>query len=168
MYNMVKGKGTYSNGLPFILLGLSRKNTELLLEGKPIIVKAADVALTHDIILVGGETEGDIVKELNETAEQTLDIHSAFAVAHTTIEPSAYRLAEKIGTDQYGLRAKYRIRVSIGHDAPEGWEMLPLDDLRYYKPDGTLQPKYMSLWRYPQNAEQINRAYGNPPAPAEV
>lgn len=51
---------------PTVFLGLSRRNTELLLEGKPIRVRLSELGMPTDVIVVvlAGETEQDIVKTL--------------------------------------------------------------------------------------------------------
>ncbi|HTP24998.1 MAG TPA: hypothetical protein VMK12_04980 [Anaeromyxobacteraceae bacterium] len=58
-----------SNGRPLrlILLGLSRRNCNLLLEGRPIKVTLTDLSPDspiHELLIMGGETEEEMMKEL--------------------------------------------------------------------------------------------------------
>jgi hypothetical protein len=55
-----------SDGHLMVLIGLSRNNCERLLEGKPIHKGPDTTRAPMTIIIVGGETEEDIAKELEE------------------------------------------------------------------------------------------------------
>lgn len=63
---MIKARGKAEDGRHFLILGLSRKNTEALLEGLPIAIDTVDLGVTDGphILLVAGETEEDIQTEL--------------------------------------------------------------------------------------------------------
>ena len=50
-------------GRPTMLLGLSRKNTERLLDGQPI---HKDIGFPIDVLIVGGETEETILEDLKK------------------------------------------------------------------------------------------------------
>lgn len=61
---MIKAAGGTGDG-PFLLLGLSRTNTERLLTGKPITLDTGDMGLPRmRVIIMGGETEQAIAAEL--------------------------------------------------------------------------------------------------------
>lgn len=66
---MIKAKGKTAEGRDLVLVGLSRKNLERLLESKPIVI---DTTLQLNIIggpviaILGGETEEEIEKELRQ------------------------------------------------------------------------------------------------------
>ncbi len=55
---MIKAAGSLE-GRPLLVLGLSRRNCELLLEGRPIKVDLEEVGRPEQgvVLIVGGETE---------------------------------------------------------------------------------------------------------------
>jgi hypothetical protein len=65
---MIKAVGSGGpTNKPLVFLGLSRRNTELLLAGKPIVVRLRDLHADLpelDVVLLGGETEDDIAEDL--------------------------------------------------------------------------------------------------------
>lgn len=61
---VVKATAYRPDGSSFIVLGLSRNNTEMLLMGKPIHVDLEQLGLKGDILIMGGETESHIEAEL--------------------------------------------------------------------------------------------------------
>jgi len=66
---MIKATGRGQDGTPLLILGLSRGNTERLLSGQPIHVRADQVdprLPALNVVLMGGETEGDIAAELGQ------------------------------------------------------------------------------------------------------
>jgi hypothetical protein len=67
---MILANNVDDNGLPIILIGLSRGNCEKLLEGKPIFKGPDDTMMQLSVIVVGGETEDDIVKSLKDVGFQ--------------------------------------------------------------------------------------------------
>jgi hypothetical protein len=64
---MIKFIGTSGNK-KLIGLGLSRRNCELLLQGKPIVVdvEKMDPELRIKVLLIGGETEAAMAKMMKE------------------------------------------------------------------------------------------------------
>ena len=64
---MVKFTGTNQAGQPVLGLGLSRGNLNRLLEGKPIVLKPADVGLdwTGEIVIFAGQTEQAMIHMLS-------------------------------------------------------------------------------------------------------
>lgn len=61
---MIKGIGQI-NGIPTIYIGISRENWERLLDNQPIMFDGAQVGIKgHKIVVLGGETKGDIVEDL--------------------------------------------------------------------------------------------------------
>jgi hypothetical protein len=75
---MLKALAKGSDGRPIMILGLSRRNTELLLEGKPIMVDTSNFGIPGGpcIVLLGGETEQAIQAEMAKhmkLPEPTLD-----------------------------------------------------------------------------------------------
>lgn len=69
---MLKAMVQKADGGHLVILGLSRRNCELLLEGKPIRVKASDVGIpesTDEIWLMGGESEEAIKAELAKSVQ---------------------------------------------------------------------------------------------------
>ncbi len=62
---MIKASAKGPGGKPLLILGLSRKNTEMLLAGHPISVELkAFTGIVGTVLLMAGETEQDIVREL--------------------------------------------------------------------------------------------------------
>lgn len=66
---MIKATGGSKDGTPLLILGLSRLNTEKLLDGQPIHVRVDHVdprLPALNVVLMGGETEEDIAAELGQ------------------------------------------------------------------------------------------------------
>jgi hypothetical protein len=65
---MIKFKGTDGQGGTVLGLGLSRVNVAFLTEGKPILVHGKDLGMPElaSIVIFFGETERDLVAELNK------------------------------------------------------------------------------------------------------
>jgi hypothetical protein len=66
---VIKATGGSKDGTPMLILGLSRTNTDRLLAGQPIHVRAdqTDPRLPAlHIVLMGGETEQAIAAELGQ------------------------------------------------------------------------------------------------------
>lgn len=62
---MIKAVATGADGVPLLILGLSRRNTELLLEGKPISVDMLGITgLKAKILIIAGETEEALTEQL--------------------------------------------------------------------------------------------------------
>lgn len=63
---MIKGAGKRGDK-PLLVVGLSAENCFRLQEGKPISFDAAELGLpTLEVLIVGGQTEEDIARQLNE------------------------------------------------------------------------------------------------------
>jgi hypothetical protein len=60
---MIKFAAT-KNGRTLMGLGLARRNIELLMAGKPILVDGEKLNLPFDVMILYGETEMTIVDEL--------------------------------------------------------------------------------------------------------
>jgi hypothetical protein len=69
---MIKGK--LNDGT--VLLGLSSKNLEKLKERKPMMVEGAEMGIDHNIVIVWGETEADILKELRPGIRNETVVHA--------------------------------------------------------------------------------------------
>lgn len=61
---MIKANITHKDGRPLVILGLSKVNTKKLLRGQPILIDMKPLGLDGWVTIVGGETEGDITREL--------------------------------------------------------------------------------------------------------
>ena len=72
---MIKAIGQGASGQRLLILGLSRKNTELLLAGRPISVDLRSLmGLEATVLLIAGETEEDLVRQLREAAGTTVEV----------------------------------------------------------------------------------------------
>lgn len=66
-------------GKPILLLGLTRKNTELLLDGRPIPIELKDlIGVDAVVLIVAGETEQAICDELREHIGPSTKIEGPF------------------------------------------------------------------------------------------
>lgn len=63
---MIKAVISRTGKHPLVVLGLSRKNTEGLLDGKPIIVNGEMLGLNGDVVLLAGEDEMDVRAMIQE------------------------------------------------------------------------------------------------------
>ena len=61
---MILASNVDDNGMPILLIGLSKGNCEKLLDGKPIFKGPQDTLMSLSIIIVGGQTEDEIVQSL--------------------------------------------------------------------------------------------------------
>ncbi len=63
---MLKMLARGADGRKVVILGLSRKNTELLLEGRPIAVDTRELGVADGpvVFIYGGETESAMEAEL--------------------------------------------------------------------------------------------------------
>lgn len=62
---MIKGRLAQGGGLhPTLFIGLSRRNCQLLLEGKPIKFDATGFGLPGTVVIAGGETEASLLADL--------------------------------------------------------------------------------------------------------
>lgn len=72
---MIKAVAQGPDGRPLLILGLSRKNTERLLEGRPIPVELRDLfGIDAVVLIVAGETEDAIVDELRAHASPEIEM----------------------------------------------------------------------------------------------
>ncbi len=79
---MIKAKATGGEGQPIIVIGLSRMNTTLLHQGKPITFDLAEIGMVGRVVIFAGETERAMAAQLREfVTEDTV-------VTDRTREPS--------------------------------------------------------------------------------
>lgn len=67
---MIKCRGQCADGKHLYILGLSRKNTEMLLAGRPIDVDLSEIGGQGHVLLMAGETEDQMVDLLAGLAKQ--------------------------------------------------------------------------------------------------
>ena len=60
---MIRASGTAGDGRPVLIIGLSRRNCERLLEGDPIPFDAAPWGVDAHVVIVAGETEEAITND---------------------------------------------------------------------------------------------------------
>lgn len=60
---MIKARGIIG-GTDTVIIGLSRRNTELLHDGKPILFDGLEVGLPVRILMLAGDTENDVIEDL--------------------------------------------------------------------------------------------------------
>jgi len=64
---MIKAVARGGDGKPLLILGLSRKNTELLLDGRPISIELMGlIGKEATVLLMAGETEEAMHEQLKE------------------------------------------------------------------------------------------------------
>lgn len=65
---MIKAAGSDGGGVPMLLLGLSAENMRRLGQGKPIRIPSAETKAMGlpelTVVLLGGDTEADIMDDL--------------------------------------------------------------------------------------------------------
>jgi len=61
---MIKATMKGKDDRNILLLGLSQENVNRLKEGKPIHINGDELGLDNDVVLIYGETEAHIYKEL--------------------------------------------------------------------------------------------------------
>lgn len=61
---MIKATMQTEEGKNILLLGISAENVDRLKEGKPIHITGEDLGLCNDVLLMYGDTEAQIYKEL--------------------------------------------------------------------------------------------------------
>lgn len=77
---MIKARGTTSDGVEFILLGLSGENVTRLVAGEPILLSLSEVGLDgFELSIIYGQTEADIIKDLESIGATTVEGPSASA-----------------------------------------------------------------------------------------
>lgn len=72
---MIKAGGKVSEGAltrPLMVLGLSRRNTELLLEGKPITFDGKEIGIDCRVVILGNETETDLYEDIRVLGPVTI------------------------------------------------------------------------------------------------
>lgn len=62
---MIKATGE-RDGKRFILFGLSEGNLSLLRQKKPIVVNLSEMGLSGEVLITYGETEADIILDLQK------------------------------------------------------------------------------------------------------
>lgn len=63
---MIRARGTTKDGRPLVLLGLSETNLVRWRQGQPINTSLAVLGLHAEVVIVYGQTEDDIRRELVE------------------------------------------------------------------------------------------------------
>lgn len=63
---MIKASGRDRFGKPFIMLGFSHKNLDLLKEGKPVVIPLSEYGAEGHIVIMSGETEDAIKAEIEK------------------------------------------------------------------------------------------------------
>lgn len=61
---MIKATMQSKEGKNILLLGLSEENVKRLKENKPIHINGSEIGLSNDVIIMYGETEEHLYKEL--------------------------------------------------------------------------------------------------------
>lgn len=69
---MIKALGETKDGKPLLLLGLTKKNCELLLDGKPIKIDLSELGGDGFVIIYGGQNEKSLASALNIEAGAVL------------------------------------------------------------------------------------------------
>jgi len=59
-----------------LLLGISEENVNRLKEGKPIHIKGDELGIDNDVLIVYGETEEDLYKDLRPYIVPETRVHS--------------------------------------------------------------------------------------------
>jgi hypothetical protein len=63
---MIKLSGVQGDGRPIIILGLSEMNVTKLREKMPIHINADELGFPGEIVIILGDTEDSLAKELHE------------------------------------------------------------------------------------------------------
>lgn len=66
---MIKAAGTGADGKRVVIFGLSEGNVARLREGKPMVVDLVPLGLEGTVLILYGETEEDIARELAQHVE---------------------------------------------------------------------------------------------------
>lgn len=61
---MIKAGGRTADNRPLLVIGLSRKNVERLLDNQPIRFAGDALGVACEVLILGGETEDDIAEDL--------------------------------------------------------------------------------------------------------
>ena len=72
---MIKAKATIKGGRPLYLFGLSELNLQRLREGKPITIQLEPMGGVGEILIMAGETEADIARELADLIGPQTVVH---------------------------------------------------------------------------------------------
>lgn len=74
---MIKAFSKMADGRLLVMLGLSRQNTELLLDDKPIVIdlQALGYAGAPRIVLCAGETEADLERDFEPFIGPETKVH---------------------------------------------------------------------------------------------
>jgi hypothetical protein len=72
---MIKAKATLKGGRPLYLLGVSALNLQRLREGRPLVVKLESMGGVGEVVIMFGETEGDIARDLSDLIGPDTEVH---------------------------------------------------------------------------------------------
>jgi hypothetical protein len=72
---MIKAKATLLGDRPLYLFGLSALNLQRLREGKPIRVELEEMGGVGEVVIMFGETEGDIARDLSDLIGPDTEVH---------------------------------------------------------------------------------------------
>ena len=92
-------------GKDILLLGLSGENVKRLKEGKPIHINGSELGLGNDVVVMYGETEAHLYKELkpmigSQTRVEPMNDCAVFRVLHCTEKELACLRKERAENDQ--------------------------------------------------------------------
>jgi len=71
---MIKATMRTKEGKDILLLGLSGENVRRLKDGKPIHINGSEMGLGNDIVIMYGETEAHLYKELQPMVGAETDV----------------------------------------------------------------------------------------------
>jgi hypothetical protein len=72
---MIKFKCKGNDGAELAGFGLSARNLELLMDGKPIFIKGAEVGIATDVVIFYGKTEKDMQEQLKSFITKDTVVH---------------------------------------------------------------------------------------------
>ncbi len=79
---MMKAKLTLQDDRPAYLFGLSGLNLQKLREGKPIVIELEPMGGVGEVVIMFGETEADMLRELGDLIGPETKVHGMKDDAH--------------------------------------------------------------------------------------
>ena len=79
---MIKAKATLRGDRPLYILGLSALNLAKLREGRPMVIQLEDMGGSGEVVIMFGETEGDIARELADLIGPETQVHGLRETGH--------------------------------------------------------------------------------------